>query len=307
VAAAVTGTRLWDVAVLGAGPAGLTVATRCARAGLRVVLVDRLGFGGELMNIQGPLEEERAPGEAVRTGLDLANDLIGELMDSGALTTLAEVGDLRFTADAHPSWEVGLVGEASLRAHRVVVATGTDPRRLPVPGARERDGRGVSYCAPCDGPLFTGRPVAIATGERWAASEVRSLAEVASDVLVIEPDGPDGAADAYPANVDVVRGELVEVAGDGVVERVQLRAGSRTWWRDVAALFGAIGREPNSGVAARWADLDAAGHVVTDDTLAGRTPGLYAVGDVRAGGAPTVGQAVADGERLARQLVGGPD
>ncbi|MDQ4118142.1 MAG: FAD-dependent oxidoreductase, partial [Actinomycetota bacterium] len=167
----------WDLAVVGAGIAGLTAATTAAEHGLRVVALDRLAPGGRLINIG---EVTGYPGLPAKTsGPDLAGTLLTDAMTAGVEISYTEVTALT----AGPPHTVSTLDDP-VSAAAVVVASGLSPGRLDVPGADAWAGRGLSECASCDGPLFAGQRVAVVGDDEWAAQEAAELAAVAGHVTV---------------------------------------------------------------------------------------------------------------------------
>ncbi|MHC1558614.1 NAD(P)/FAD-dependent oxidoreductase [Actinomycetospora sp. C-140] len=204
----------WDVAVVGAGIAGLTAARACADRGLRVVAHDALAPGGQLINL-GPLADW--PGPAT-TGPDLMSALLTDVMERGVEIAYGEVTGLR----TDPLTVDGAEGPASARA--VVVATGRSPGRLDVAGAEEWEGRGLSHCATCDGPLHAGREVVVVGDDEWTAHEALELAGIAKRVTVVSarPSWPAALDRRLTDAVDVRRGTVASLAGEGTLGAVHL-------------------------------------------------------------------------------------
>lgn len=266
----------WDVAVVGAGIAGLTAARTAASHGLRTVAFERLGPGGQLVNL-GALAHY--PGLAAgTTGPDVAGAVLTGAMEAGVEISYGEVTGL--SAGAPVTLETS---DGACTARAVVVATGVAPGRLEVPGAEEWAGRGLSECTGCDGPLFAGQRVAVVGDDEWAAHEALELAGQAAGVVVLVPDRPGWSAAAaeriaVQPNVDVRTGAaVVGLAGGTALTAVTLADGTDV---AVTGLFVYTGR-------ARRAELLGGGPV----------PGVFAAGDVRDGSPPYLVAAAADGLR----------
>jgi len=289
--------------VAGAGPAGLVCARELARRGLVVRIVGGMALGGELLNL-GTVHG--VPGDDAPAGADLAGRLTQETLGAGVHLDVSEV---RALAAAAHGWTVHTDEGESVQARAVVVATGAAPRPLPVPGADRLTGRGVCYCAMCDGPLFAGRDVAVVGGDRWAFTEASLLAGVAAGVTLLHPGDRPGedvlAPLARRPNVRMaLRAAPLSVDGDEAVASVRYADDHGEHELAVAAVFGVTGRRPNTAFLDGVVALDADGRLPADDALACSASGLFAAGSVRAGAEDTVAAALADGQRAAASVAG---
>lgn len=276
---------LWDVLIIGGGPAGLTAGLYTARANLRSLLVERLLPGGELLNTD--LIEDY-PGFVSTTGRELAEKMeeharkFGLQIEQATAQRIVHEDGLFLTAtEEGPEY----------RSKTVIMTAGGVPRKLEVPGEQEFAGRGVSYCAVCDGPLFRGKVVAVVGGGDSAFKEGIYLTRHASKVYIIHRRD---SFRAQPILQDKAReNEKIEFITSAVVDEI---GGSRTVeWATVRSLkdgrrdqlpldgvFIFIGFSPNSGLFAEHLDHDEQGFLLTSDRMETRVPGLYAAGDVRA-------------------------
>jgi thioredoxin reductase (NADPH) len=216
------------------------------------------------------------------------------------------VQDIRIV-DAGNRFRVG-TSNGGWEARTVVVCVGSSLRRLGIDGEAEFEGRGLSRCATCDGPLFRGRDVAVIGGGDSAVSEALVLSEFASTVTLIHRGNSLGGQHVLrerlvaAANVAVRPGtEVVRLEGDGQVQRLVLRdAGSGAEsTMNVGGVFAFVGLEPNTAFLKDVVDLDAAGHVVTDLWMGTSVPGLFAAGDVRQHSAAQFVSAAGDGATAA--------
>lgn len=271
----------WDVVVIGAGAAGLRAATVAARAGARVMCIDKLGPGGLMMNL-GEIHD--APAEAAgMTGPDFIAALLDQATEAGVEMGFGEVTAL----GAGETWSV--VADETHNAHAVIVASGLARGTLGLAEEERYIGQGISHCAACDGPLYAGQPVVVVGGEGWAVQEARELAGVASAVTVVADKAP------ALANVTVVPGHIVALDGDDGLQGLTIEHAGQTTRLATRALFPYVGRKPACGFVA--ADRDAAGALVVGADGATSAPGLFAAGDVRSGAPETIVQALADAER----------
>jgi thioredoxin reductase len=254
-----TGDRDWDLAVVGAGIAGLTAARTAASRGLRVCAWDALSPGGRLVNIGDVVGY---PGVKT-TGPDLMSALLEEAMGAGVEIAYGEV------TGVSPGFTLATAeGDATARA--VVVATGLTDGVLDVPG--DWTGRGVATCATCDGPLYAGKPVVVVGDDEWAAHEARELTAFASRVTIVAPGEPRWSA--APDGIEVRSGTVTGVLGEDRVAGLALADGTEL---EAGGVFVYTGARPRS-------------ELISDG------PGLFAAGDV-AGTAPYLVAAAADGLR----------
>jgi thioredoxin reductase (NADPH) len=281
-----------EVAVLGGGPAGLTAALFAARQGRGTLLLDPLGMGGAILNTER-IEDWPGFPEGI-PGFDFGPRLQEQAVAAGAAVEPAEAtGIERRDAD----WAVRTDG-GELVAGALIVATGTRPRLLDVPGEAELIGKGISHCASCDGPLFRGSQVAMIGGGDSALLETLELGGHDVRVVLINEAESFTGQETYArrvaesAHVEVRHRTVVEeILGNGSVEGVRVRelASGESSTVAVAAVFVHAGRVPNTALLAGVVALDERGCVATDAWMRTELPGLFAAGDVRA---DSPGQAV---------------
>ncbi len=286
-----------DIVILGGGPAGLTAGLYAARAGLKALLVERGAFGGQMINAR---MVENYPGfpQGV-TGLDLGTFMQEQATRHGLQTLFAEVTGL---APGRPHQL--MTAEGALTAKAVIVATGARYRPLGVPGEAEYTGRGVSYCASCDGFFFRDRDVAVVGGGDTAVSDALELAHYARRVFLVHRRGELRAgrvlaqrALAEPRIEPVWNSLVDEIVGDQMVNGLRVRdvktGQSRTL--SLSGVFVAVGVVPNSQPFAGTLETDEGGSIVVDHDLASSVPGVFAAGDVRQHSPRQIGSAVGDG------------
>jgi thioredoxin reductase (NADPH) len=285
----------YEVVVVGAGLAGLTAGLFAARQGRRTLVIECAVPGGHLVNVH---QIEDYPGfpEGV-AGYELCPRLQEQAARYGAAFELAAVERL----DRHDGgWRVS-TGSGIYQAAAMIVASGSRPRALGVPGEERLAGRGVSHCASCDGPLFAGQTVAVVGGGDSAAQEALALTEYAARVVVLHRGAALSAQQTYrqrllehPA-VEVHYGITVEeVLGDQSVSGVRVRDASSGAERhlELAGLFVYVGLQPNTDFLRHLDVLDLTRRLSTDIWMRTALPGLFAAGDVRADSA---GQAITAG------------
>jgi thioredoxin reductase (NADPH) len=280
----------WDVAVVGAGTAGLVAARVAAERGLRVVVYERMSPGGQLVNLTALHDH---PGG---TGPELMSRLTAAAEDAGVRIAYAEV------TRVHPGTPARLAtGDGEVTAGAVVVAAGLSAGRLGLPGESSLVGRGISTCAGCDGPLFRGRAVAVVGDDEWTAEEALELAGSASAVTVLVPGEPRWSAAraarlAADERVEVLPGATVTaLRGEGVLSGVVVRTGDGERELAVAGVFPFVGRRGPEGLVAGLA-ADAEGRLVPGD-------GVLVAGDARAGAEQSLAAAEADGRTAGEAAV----
>jgi len=291
-----------DIAVVGGGPAGLTAALFAARHGRRTVLLDPLGMGGAIMNTE---RVEDFPGfpEGI-AGFELGPRMQEQVTGAGGVVEMAEAtriekrdGDWAITSDS---------GE--IVASAVIVATGSTPRRLGVEREDEFEGKGLSRCASCDGPLYGGKLVAMVGAGDSALLETLELTGHDVRVVLIHPDEDLRGQETYrrrileSAAVEVRHATALEaILGDGQVSGVRVRelASGESSTVPVDGVFVHVGRLPNTAWLGGVVALDTGGHVPTDIWMRTEIPGLFAAGDVRASSAGQAASAAGDGATAA--------
>lgn len=279
--------REYEIAIVGAGPAGLTAALYAGRALKRTVLLEAGIPGGELLNTE---TIEDYPGFASITGPDLASKMTEHALTFGAEMIPARVTSISVEPDG--TKRISVEDGEPYFAKAVILTAGGQPRKLDVPGELEYAGRGVSYCAVCDGAFFKGEHLAVIGGGDAALEEAAFLTRYASRVTLIHRRGEFRAQPVLVERartnpkLDFVMDSVVdEITGDGQrVEGLRLRhlPGDEVSALPVGGVFIFIGFLPNSGLLSMHADHDSQGYYLTDSNMQTSVPGVYAAGDVRA-------------------------
>ena len=301
--------NFYDVVVIGGGPAGLTAAIYLARARYRVVVVDKEKFGGQITITH---EVVNYPGVERTSGAELTETMRRQAESFGAEFLLAEVEKLDLNGDVKTVY----TDRGELKCFGVLLATGAHPRMVGFPGEAEFRGRGVAYCATCDGEFFTGKEVFVVGGGFAAAEEAVFLTKYASHVtILIRRDDfscAKSAADAarnHPKITVLTNTEVEEVIGDSTLRAIRYRnklTGEVTEHRapegSNIGVFVFAGYAPATGLLKDIAELTPDGYVVTDRSLRTSVEGLYAAGDVCVKALRQVVTAVGDGALAATEL-----
>ena len=301
--------NLYDVAVIGGGPAGLTAALYLARARYRVVVIEKEHFGGQITITS---QVVNYPGVEQASGVSLTDTMRRQAEGFGAEFLLAEVLKLQMDGDV----KTVFTSRGELRCFGVLLATGAHPRRAGFLGEEEFRGRGVAYCATCDGEFFTGKEVFVVGGGFAAAEESVFLTKYASHVtILIRGDGFTCApAVAEPAlnheKITVLTNrEVLVVSGEGGLDFLKYRdtrTGEVTEYRsepgETFGIFVFAGYAPATELVRGIAELDDNGYIKTDRTQKTSRDGLYAAGDVCIKPLRQVVTAVGDGALAATEL-----
>jgi thioredoxin reductase (NADPH) len=291
----------YDVIIVGGGPAGLAAGLYAARMNLRALLLDRGPLGGQLLNTD--LIEDYPGFESilgselsVKMG-DHARKFGLEIREFEPVSEIDVDGDLRIAR-----LETG----EELRAPALIMAAGGLPRKLEVPGEVELAGRGVSYCAVCDGAFFKQEVLVVVGGGDAALEEGDFLTRYASKVYIIHRRREFRAqpilqerARRNPKTEFIFDARVQEVYGDGKVRGLKYETGGEIVDLPVGGVFIFVGFLPNSGLLKVHADHDAGGFLLTDRDMRTSIPGIWAVGDVRAQLTKQIATAVGDGTTAA--------
>ena len=291
----------YEVIIIGGGPAGLTAGLYTSRAGLRSLLVERGIVGGQIINAT---LVENYPG--FPQGISGAE--LGSLMHQQAVKYGLEVvaAEVKGTGTGQP-YTISTT-EGDFEAKAVIMAAGSEYRKLGVPGEQRLSGHGVSYCATCDGFFFRDREVAVVGGGDTAITDALELTRHARKVYLIHRRGHLRAgqvlqqrAFAEPKMEFIWSTVVEELVGDKMLEGLKLRnaeTGQRSTL-EVGGVFVAVGVMPNSRSFFDIVDLDDAGYIVTEETMATSIPGVFAAGDIRRNSPRQVSSAVGDGATAA--------
>jgi thioredoxin reductase (NADPH) len=294
---------MYDVIIVGGGPAGLTAGLYTARAKLKCLLIEQGLVGGLVTTTEGvedyPGFEEGILGaelarkmekQAVKFGLEIRQD---------SVKTIAIIDKLK---------EVVLESGDTLQAKALILATGAHPRNLKVEGEDEFRGKGVSYCATCDGAFFKGEDIAVVGGGDSAVQEAIFLTKFAGKVYIIHRRDKLRAekllqerAFSNPS-IEIIWDSVVEkITGDTGVKAIHLKnvKTGETSVLDVQGVFIYIGYNPNTEFLAGLANLDEDNYLITDQSMATSAPGVFAAGDVRAKPLKQISTAVGDGATAA--------
>ena len=289
---------VYDMIIVGGGPAGYTAALYAARAGLDVIVLEKLSAGGQ-MALSHQIDNYPGFEEGI-DGFTLAEKMQTQAERFGAKSEYAQVTRLELSAEP----KVVETSEGTFYGKTVVLATGANPRELGVPGEHELIGRGVAYCAACDGMFYRGKTVVVVGGGNSAAADALLLSRIAKKVILVHRRDTLRATKIY--HEPLMNAENLEFRWNSTVTEL-LREGKVTGvvLKDVVSgeestlecdgVFISVGRKPATELVRDQLELDPGGYVRADETTRTSIPGVYAVGDVRTKLLRQVVTAVADG------------
>lgn len=290
--------HIYDMIIVGGGPAGYTAALYAARAGLDTILVEKMSPGGQ-MALTGDIDNYPGFAEGI-DGFTLGMQMQHGAERFGAITEYDEIVSVDLSGEIKRL----MTPDRVLLAKTVVISTGANPRKL---GLKEEDellGRGVHYCAHCDGRFYKGKTVVVVGGGNSAAQDALYLSRLAEKVYVVHRRDSLRATRIY--HQPLMDAENIEFVWNSAVERIvaedrpssiivsESRSGEK---REIACdgVFVSIGREPVTDFLGDSLSLDSAGYIIADESCETAIPGVYAVGDVRTKLLRQVVTAAADG------------
>ena len=290
--------HIYDMIVVGGGPGGYTAALYAARAGLDTVILEKLSAGGQMALTE---QIDNYPGfEDGIDGFSLGEKMKRGTERFGVETKLTEVLSL----DLSGTVKKAETSEGPLLARTIALATGAGPRELGIEGEQELIGKGVNYCAACDGMFYKNKTVVIAGGGNTAAADALILSRICKKVIVVHRRDTLRATKIYheplmkAENVEFRwDSEIIELLHDEKVIGIRLRnvkTGEETTLA-CDGVFVSIGRKPSSELVKDQVEVDPAGYIIADESTRTNIPGVFAVGDVRTKALRQVVTAVADG------------
>ncbi len=287
---------MYDIIIIGAGPAGLTAAVYAKRAGKTVLVLEKAGFGGQITYSH---KIENFPSAQSISGTELADKMMEQAISQGADIELEEALEIAKNEDGFRI----KTDFSEYDAKAVIIATGAKHRTLNVEGEEGFIGSGISFCAVCDGAFYAGKEVAVIGGGNSALVEASLLAETCKKVTIIQNlphlTGEKKVAEALLKrdNVEVIYSTVVEsFKGENELEKVILKAEDGTTLElSVDGVFVAIGLMPDNKAFEQFADLDSYGYVDSDESCKTKTEGLFTAGDCRKKQVRQITTAVADG------------
>ena len=290
---------MYDVIVIGGGPAGLTAALYCLRLGKTALVIEKESFGGQ-MTFSPKIENY--PGFLSISGNELAQNMVEQVAEQGGSLAMEEV--IRIENSRADDVKVVVTDCGAYEAKAVIIAVGVRHRLLNVPGEELFLGDGISFCAICDGAFYEGREVAVIGGGNSALQEAVLLSKTSKKVTIVQNlDFLTGEKKLQEIlenapNVEILLGYVVDrINGDSVLRGLDIKkdATGEIKTLRVDGIFTAIGLEPVNGSFTNVAELDKFGYIVADENGDTRTEGIFAAGDCRTKKVRQVSAACSDG------------
>ena len=292
---------MYDIIIIGGGPAGLTAAVYGLRNGKSVFIIEKSVFGGQIVNSP---KVENIPGFDSISGDDFADKFLDQAMKQGAKMTLEEVTSVEKTGD---SFSVKTLEGGTYEGRTVILATGTTHRLLGLPGEEELIGNGISFCAVCDGDFYRDKTVVMIGGGNSAFVEANLLADIVDNLIMLQ-DMPYFTAD-QKSQEQLFSHENVEahvntkvlgyVTENGKITGVKYEESGEERLAECDGVFLAVGLVPCNDAFTHLAETNPAGYFVSSENCDTMTPGVFVAGDCRAKSLRQVATACSDGARAA--------
>ncbi len=288
---------MYDIIIVGAGPAGLTGALYALRANKKVLLLEAKSYGGQIINAN---KIENYPGIEVISGYDFATNLYNQVMRLGAeikYETVVKINEDRTV----------VTNKGKYKAKSVIIANGAVNRRLNIDGEEDYIGKGVSYCATCDGNFYKNKVVAVNGGGNTALEEAIYLSDIASKVYLIHRRDSFRGDDRYLGelkdrdNVEIIlNSNIISVSGKGKLESITIKDNlNNKKTLDIDGLFIAVGQKPENEAFSNVVDIDENGYIKATDEVRTKSDGIYVAGDTREKMLRQLTTAVSDGSLAA--------
>lgn len=297
---------MYDIVIIGGGPAGLTSALYAARAGLKTVVFEKEVLGGKITTAPH-VENYPAFVEGVN-GFELGDMMANQAKKYGAEINYEEVTALNLKDKI----KTVKLSDREVQAKAVILAMGSKNRKLEIEGEDKLIGRGISYCATCDGNFFRGQDVAIIGGANSAVMEALYLANIAKTVHIIYRRDSFRAEKVFvdrlekvPNIISHLNSNIIKLISDDVLKGVKIQNNKtlETQKLSISGLFVAIGHLPNTELVEDQVELDSKKYIITNEAMATNLEGVYAAGDIRSNAFRQVITACADGARAAESAI----
>ena len=287
-----------DLIIIGAGPAGLTAAIYAARAGLETLVLEKDVIGGQ---VRLSYTIENYPGFNSIKGNELADKIEGQATETGAII---DEFDAIEQVSLNDEEKVVETGDYIYRPKAVIIATGAKPKSLPILGEQKYLGKGIHYCAVCDGASYKDEEIAVVGGGNAALEEALFLAKLAKKVIIIrrydyfKAEAKTLEEVEHTPNIEIMYNwDLVDVAGDNFVEVAMVKNTQTDEMKEIPikAVFGYIGTEPKTDLFKEYVHLTENGYIKANESMETNIKGVYVAGDVREKEFRQITTAVADG------------
>ena len=290
---------MYDIIIVGAGPAGMTAALYGLRANKKVLLIEKKCYGGQIINAS---VIENYPGIEQITGFDYATNLYKQIMKLGVSfknETVLKIKENRVYTDKN-----------EYDTKSIIIATGCENKRLNINNEEKFIGAGISYCATCDGNFYKGKTVAVVGGGNTALEDAIYLSNIAENIYLIHRRdifrGENKLLDELKTknNVQIIKNtSIIELLGTNKLTGIQIDTVGTKYTIDLDGLFIAVGQEPKSEVFADILNIDNNGYIISEDGVHTNCSGIYVAGDVRQKDLRQLTTAIADGALAATTAI----
>lgn len=290
---------MYDILIIGAGPAGMTAAIYGQRGGKKTIVFDKLSYGGQVINTA---EVANYPGMPNMTGLDFAEKTYNQMKDLGAEMSYEEISEIRDAGK--PIKTVVTSSGKEYECKTIIIATGSSPRPLGVENEDRFKGAGISYCATCDGAFFKNKTVAVCGGGNTALEDAEVLSDIAEKVYLVHrrdefrADATNVKRVKAKKNVELVLDSVVTaINGERFIQGIEVENKKTSEKRElkIDGLFVAIGQMPENEIFRDIVTLNKAGYVEAGEDCLTGTDGIFAAGDCRTKKVRQITTAVSDG------------
>lgn len=292
---------MYDLIIVGAGPAGLTAALYALRSNKKVLVLEAKSYGGQIINAA---KIENYPGIPVVSGVEYATTLYNQVKNFGAEFKFETV--IRIDENKNV-----ITSKNTYQAKAIILATGAEKRKLGIENEAKYVGKGVSYCATCDGNFYKGKEVAVVGGGNTALEDAIYLADLASKVYIIHRrDNFRGEERLYEElkikdNVEfILNSNVIRLNGEDKIESIDVKNNENNITTiSVQGLFIAVGQEPKNSMFSNVVELDDAGYIISNDGVHTSSKGIYVAGDAREKTLRQLTTAVGDGATAATTAI----
>ena len=283
---------MYDIIIVGAGPAGLTSALYALRAGKKVLVIEANTYGGKIINAN---KIENYPAVDSISGFDFATNLYNQVKKFNCEIKFETV--LRVEND-----KTVVTTKDKYKAKAVILATGSFNKKLNIDNEEKFVGSGVSYCATCDGNFYKGRSVAVIGSGETALQDALYLSDIANEVYVVNKNDSFKTITTNinlleeKKNINVIyNSKVIRINGDNKVDSITVSEKGNEKDINIDGIFIAIGEEPKNEIFSNVVDIDEKGYIKSDDGVHTKTPGIYVAGDTRVKELRQLTTAVSDG------------
>ena len=295
---------MYDIIIIGAGPAGLTASIYGRRSNKKVLVLEANTYGGQIINTLGI---ENYPVESHITGFDFATNLYNQAKDLGSIIKFEKVNEIKNYDD----YKEVVTNKETYKTKTIIIATGAKNRKLGIEREDELIGRGISYCASCDGAFFKGKDVAVIGGGNTAVEDAMYLSNVANKVYVIIRSNKFNTQDKNvydlknKSNVEIIYNNSIKsLNGEKFIESIDIVDKENTITNiKVSGVFIAVGRIPANDFLKDLIELDSSGYIVSDETCHTNIEGIYVAGDNRVKALRQLVTATSDGAIAASEAI----